>query len=121
MIKSSLCDYSAYMHCKGTITISNTAAAGAALNNVNKKVIFKNCAPFTDCTSEINNTEVDDARNITLVMPVYDLIEYSGIYSKTSGNLWHYYRDEPALNNAADIIGFPANNINSISFKFNQK
>ena len=60
MLKSSLCDYSdaynAYILVKGTISVNNSAAAGAAANNTNKKVIFKNCAPFTNCISEINNT-----------------------------------------------------------------
>ena len=57
MLKSSLCDYSdAYIVVKGTITVNNTAAADADANNTNKKVIFKNCAPFTNCISEINNT-----------------------------------------------------------------
>ena len=59
MIRSSLCDYSdAYIHVKGTITIQNTAAAVAAANNANKNVILKNCAPFANCVSEINNTQV---------------------------------------------------------------
>ena len=57
MLKSSLCDYNdAYILVKGTITVANTSTAGAAANNTNKKVIFKNCAPFTNCISEINNT-----------------------------------------------------------------
>ena len=57
MLKSSLCDYSdAYIIVKETITVNNTAAADADANNTNKKVIFKNCAPFTNCISEINNT-----------------------------------------------------------------
>ena len=57
MLKSILCDYSdAYIIVKGTITVNNTAAADADANNTNKKVIFKNCAPFTNCISEINNT-----------------------------------------------------------------
>ena len=60
MLRSSLCDYSdAYRLVKGNITVHNTAAEGAAANNTNKKVIFKNCAPFTDCISKINNTQVD--------------------------------------------------------------
>ena len=80
MLKSSLCDYSdAYILVKGTITVNNNAAAGPATNNTNKKVILKNCAPFTNCMSEINNTQV---------MPMYNLIEYSDNYSKTSGSLW---------------------------------
>ena len=57
MLKSSLCDYSdAYILVNGTISVNNTAAQGAVVNNNNKKVIFKNCAPFTNCISEINNT-----------------------------------------------------------------
>ena len=57
MLRSSLCDYSdAYILVKGNISVNNTAADGAAANNTNKKVIFKNCAPFTDCISKINNT-----------------------------------------------------------------
>ena len=95
MIRSYLCDYSdVYILVKGTITVPNMAAAGAAVNNNNKKVIFKNCALFTDCITEINNTQVDDAQKVHIVMPMYNLIEYSHAYSKTSGSLWQYYRDE---------------------------
>ena len=62
MLRSSLCDCSdAFILVKGTITVENTAAAEAATNNANKKVIFKNCAPFTSFISRISNTQVDDA------------------------------------------------------------
>ena len=89
MLKSSLCDYSdAYILVKGTITVNNTAAADSDANNTNKKVIFKNCAPFTICISEINNTQVDNTKDIDIVMPVYNLIEYSNSCSKTSESLW---------------------------------
>ena len=75
MLRSSLCDYSdTYILVKGNITVNNTAADGAAANNTNKKVIFKNCAPFTDCISKINNTQVDNAKDIDIVMPMYILI-----------------------------------------------
>ena len=58
MLRSSLCDYSdAYILVKGNITVNNTAAEGAAASNTIKKVIFKNCAPFTNCISKINNTK----------------------------------------------------------------
>ena len=81
MLRSNLCDYSdAYIPVKGTITVANTAAAGAAANNSNKKVIFKNDAPFTSCISRTNNTQVDDAQYIDVVMPMYNLIEYSDNY-----------------------------------------
>ena len=76
-----------YILVKRTITVSITVAAGAAVNNTNKKVIFKNCAPFTDCITEINSTQVDDAQKIDIVMPMYNLIEFCDAYSKTSGSL----------------------------------
>ena len=81
MLKSSLCDYSdAYILVKGTITINYTAASDADANNTNKKVILKNFAPFTICISEIDNRQIDDAENIHVVMPMYNLIEYSDNY-----------------------------------------
>ena len=67
MLRSNLCDYAdAYILVKGTITVDDTLATGAAVNNTNKKVIFKNCALFTNCISEINNTQVDDAKILIL-------------------------------------------------------
>ena len=85
ILKSSFCDYSdAYIHVKGTIIVNNTAAADADANNTNKKVIFKNCAPFTNCITEINNTDIDNAKDIDIVMPMYNFIEHSDNYSKTS-------------------------------------
>ena len=72
MLKSSLCDYSdASILLKGT-TVNDTSAAGAAGNNTNKKVIFKNCAPFTKGISKINNAQVDNAKDIDIVMPMYN-------------------------------------------------
>ena len=61
----------------------------------NKGVIFENCAPFTDCISEMNNTEIDNAKYIDAVMPIYNLIGYSDNYSKKLGNLWQYWTDKP--------------------------
>ena len=121
MLKSTLCDYGdAYILVKGTITVNNTAAAGAAANNTNKKVIFKNCAPFTNCISEINNTQIDHAKDIDIVMPMYNLIEYSDNYAKTTGSLWQYCKDIPARNANDDIIVFAENNTTD-SFKFKAK
>ena len=120
MLKSSFCDYSdAYVHVKGTITVNNTATADADTNNTNKKVIFKNCAPFTICISEINNTQAGNAKDIDIVMPMYNLIEYSDNYSKTSGSLWQYCKDIPAVNNNV-IIDFTGNN-RTDSFHFKVK
>ena len=88
MLRSSLCDYSdAYILVKENISVINNASAGAAANNRNKKVIFKDCAPFTNCISNINNTQIDSAEFIDILMPMYDVIEYSDNYSKTYGSL----------------------------------
>ena len=103
MLKSSLCDYSdAY---KGTITVNKTAAADDAdANNTNKRVIFKNCAPFHICVSEINNTLVD------IMMSMYNLIEYSDNNSKSSGTLWQFCKDIPAVDNNNAFVNFTDNN-----------
>ena len=121
MLKSSLCDYSdAYILVKGTISANNTADADANANNTNKKLIFKNCAPFTNCISEINNTQIDNAKDIDIVMPMYSLIEYSDNYAKTTGSLWQYDKDIPARNNNNAIIIFVENNLTD-SFNFKVK
>ena len=98
MLRSNLCDYAdAYILVNGTITITgardDTAARQA--DERDKGVTFKNCAPFTKCINRINNTEIDNAKDIDIVMPMYNLIEYSDNYSKTFGSLWKYYKDDP--------------------------
>ena len=60
------------------------AAAGASANNINRQITFKSCAPFTDWITEINNARIDEAQKFDIVMPMYNLIEYSDAYSKTS-------------------------------------
>ena len=100
MLRSNLCNYAnAYILVKGTITITDAGDDDAAkrLDERNKGVIFKNCAPFTKRTSRINNTDVDTAQYIDVVMPMYNLIEYSDNYSKTSGSLslCNTYKDDP--------------------------
>ena len=90
MLRFCLCDYSdAYLLVKENISVNNTAAA-ATTNNTNKKVIFNNCAPFTNCISKITNTQIDNAKYIDIVITMYKLIEYSDNYSKTSGSLSQY-------------------------------
>ena len=121
MLKSSLCDFSdAYILVKVTISVNDTAAQSAAANNTNKKVIFKNCAPFTNCISEVNNTQIDNAKDIDIVMPIYNLIEYSDNYAKTTGSLWQYCKDIPARNDNGEIIVFDLNNVTD-SFNFKVK
>ena len=91
MLKSDFCDYSdAYIAIKGTITVADP-------NDVeyNKKLAFKNNAPFISCISKINNTLIDNAEDLDTVMPMYNLIKYSKNYSNTSESLWNYYIDEP--------------------------
>ena len=101
MLKSSLCDYSdAYILVKGTTTITGAGADASArqADERDKGVAFENCALFTSCISEINNTQVDNAKDIDIIMPMYNLIEYSDNYAKTTGNLRQCFRDEPDNN-----------------------
>ena len=101
MLKSSLCDYSdPYILISGTITIDGAGADYNAkrIDKINKGVIFNNCAPFTGCISEINNIQIDNAKDLDVVMPMYDLIECISNYSETSGSLCQYYRDDPHYN-----------------------
>ena len=103
MLKSNLCDYAdAYVLVKDRITITGAGADDATrrADEKDKGVTFKNCAPFTKCMSRINNTDVDTTRDIDIVIPMYNLIEYSDNYSKTSGSLWQYYKDDPNDNMA---------------------
>ena len=98
MLRSNLCDYAdAYILVKGAITITgagNDAAAKQA-DERDKGVVLKNCAPFTKCISRINNTHIDNAQDIDILMSMYNLIEYSDNYSRTSASLWQYYKDDP--------------------------
>ena len=101
MLRSSLCDSSdAYILVSGTITktVAGADDAEKRLDERKKGVIIKNCAPFTDCTSKINNTQIDNAKYLDVVMPMYKLIEDSNNYSKTSESLWQYYRQDPGDN-----------------------
>ena len=61
----------------------------------NKAVAFKNNAPFISCISKINGIKIDNAEDLDVVMPMYNLLKYSKNYEKTTGSLWNYYRDEP--------------------------
>ena len=117
MLRSNLCHYSdAYILLKGTITITGNAGPPAGRTEAqllaarqaderDKGIIFKNYAPFTKCICRINNTDIDNAKDINIVMPMYNLIEYSDNYAKTSRSLYQYYKDEPN-NNLADSESF---------------
>ena len=111
MLRSNLCDYAdAYILVTGTITITGAGNHDATKQTDERDngVKFKNCMPFAKCISRIDDTEKDNAQNIDIVMPMYNLIEYSDNYSKTSGSLCQYYKDD-----TNDTIK------NSESFKFN--
>ena len=89
----------------GMITLTKAPAEGGFIDIRNKSLAFKSKAPFTNCISKINNVLTDNAEDLDVVMLVYNLLEYSKNYRKTTGILWNYYRDE--ANN------FPANSYNA--------
>ena len=119
MLRSDLCDYSdAYVWVKGTITVTNPN------NNANfdRRLTLKNNAPFISCVSKINSELVENAEDLDIVIPMYNLLEYSKNYEKTSGSLFNYYRDEPSEDEIANDNG--AINIsirNSKSFDYKTK
>ena len=91
MLRSDLWGFSdAYIVVKGDITVPEPNNAKR-----NKSVAFKNNAPFINCISKINDVQIDNAEDQDVVMPMYNLLEYSKNYGKTTGSLWNYYRDEP--------------------------
>ena len=92
MLRSDLCNFSdAYIVVKGDIIVTSPNNAKR-----NKAVAFKNNAPFINCISKINGIKIDNAEDLDVVMPMYNLLEYSKNYKKTTGSLWNYYRDEPS-------------------------
>ena len=132
MLRSDLCDYSdAYIVVKGNIIVNkkiftaddieepnNTAANITVPNTANnnsfgeKNLVFKNNAPFINCVSKISGIKIDNAEGLDVVMSMYNLLEYSKNYGKTTGSLWNYYRDE--LNSGTD-----ANNIDQLILNSN--
>ena len=136
MLRSDLRNFNdVYIVVKGNITVTNkiftaddfeapnyTAANATATNNANnnafgeKKLVFKNNAPFINCTLKINCVKIDNAEGLDVVMPMYNLLEYSKNYGKTTGSLWNYYRDEP--NSYTDNKEIKYSIINSKSFDY---
>ena len=137
MLRSDLRDFSdAYIAVKGNITatkktftaddidaLNNTAANVTAANTANnnafgdKKLVFKNNAPFINCISNINGVKIDNAEHLDVVMPMYNLLEYSKNYRKTTGTLWNYYRDEPSSTIGAKNITHSILNSESFDYK----
>ena len=97
MLRSDLCDYpDAYIVVKGNIVL--TKANGRRTIDIrNRFLAFKNNAPFTNWISKINNLLIDNAEDLDVVMPMYNLLQYSKNYRKTTGSLWNYYRDKPMI------------------------
>ena len=92
MLRSDLCNFNdAYIVVKGIITVTEPDNAKR-----NKEVAFKNNAPFINCISKINDVKIDNAKDLDVVMPMYNLLEYSKSYRKTTGSFSNYYRDEPS-------------------------
>ena len=139
MLRSDLCDFSdAYIVVKGNITVTkkaftaddndapnNTAANTSATNTTNnnafgdKKLVFKNNAPFINCISKINGVKIDNAEDVDVVMPMYNLLEYSKNYKKTTGSLWNCYRNEPSSTIVANKITHSILNSKSFDYKAN--
>ena len=124
MLRSNLCDYSdAYILVKGTVTVTALGANNGA-NNIrdkkNRPLILKNNAPFVSCITRINGELIEDADDLDIVMPMYNLLEYIKNYRKTIGSLYNYYRDE-LTNDVNDNYFDNRNAVNSEAFKFKNK
>ena len=114
MLRSDLCDYSdAYIVVKGKITVTRPGSI-----MYDKKLALKNNAPFTSCISKINNTPIDNAEDLDIVKPMYNLLEFRK-YRKTTGSFWNYYRDEPnsSIGGENDNINYSIEDSKSFDYK----
>ena len=138
MLRSDLCDFSdACVVVNGNITVTkktftaddidapnSTEANVTATNTANnafgdKKLVFKNNAPFINCISKINGVKIDNAEDLDVVMPMYNLLEYSKNHKKTTRSLWNNYRDEPSSTIGANNITHPILNSEFFDYKAN--
>ena len=126
VLKPNLCD-----HAEACILVDGTIRAANNVNN-NTRLALRNCAPFAKCNLEINVEHIDTAENLDIVMPMYNLIEYSDNYQDSSATLYQYKRNEPPddINNnlatntsssfkyKVDLLGNPAvdNNVAKLSY-----
>ena len=123
MLRSNLCDYSdAYILVKDTIMVTALGVNNDA-NNIrdkrNRPLILKNNAPFVSCITRINGELIEDADDLDIVMPMYNLLEYSKNYRKTLGSLYNYYRDELTNDNNDNFDNISV--VNSEAFKYKNK
>ena len=103
VIKPNLCDYSdAYILVAGDIKVADVAA--------NTNVAFKNCAPFARCVRHVNDEHVETAENLDIIMPIYNLIEYSDNYADSSRSLYRFKRDESPMNDAKNLSNVALDN-----------
>ena len=117
MLRSNLCDFSdAYIVVKGNITFTKTNRRGI-IDKRNRVVAVKNNAPFTNWISKINNVLIDNTEDLDVVMPMYNLLEYSKSYRKATGSLWNYYRDESNNPPVADYNEDPITNSEYFKYK----
>ena len=115
MIRSDLCEFSdSYIVVKGTITVTDPNDA-----SYDKKLALKNNVPLTSCTSKINNTLIDNAEDLDIVIPMYNLLQYSKNYRKTTRRLWNYHRDEPnsGISGENNNINYTIKDSNSFDYK----
>ena len=115
MLRSDLYDFSdSYIIVKGTITVTDPHN-----DTHDKKLAFKNNEPFVSCIANTNNTLIDNAEDLDIVMPIYNLIEYSKNYSKTTESFWKYYGDErnSGLGGAVNNINYSIKNSKSFDYK----
>ena len=119
MLRSDLCDYAdASILVNGTITVIGIInGAENEINRRNRPLILKNYAPFVSCITKINNELIEDAENLDIVMPMYNLLEYSKNYRKTIGSLYNYYRDELSNDNNNNFANRNVVNSNTFSIK----
>ena len=115
MLRSNLCDYSdAYILVKGTITV----AGNNLRDRQNRPLILNNNTPFVSCITRINGELIEDADDLDIVMPMYNLLEYSKNYRKTIGSLYNYYRDELSDNaNDDNFSNIKVVNSNTLKYK----
>ena len=120
MLRSDLYDYAdAYILVNGIITVPANAGANNVRDKKNRPLILKNNTPFVSCITRINGELIEDADDLDIVMPMYNLLEYSKNYRKTIGSLYNYHRGEltdDGNNNFAN-----RNVVNPNAFKYKNK
>ena len=119
-IRDDLCDFNdAYIVVTGKITVTNP---GNSLNEYNRKVSLKNSAPFFNCILQVNDQLIEDAQDLDIVMPMFNLLYCSKNFRKTTGSFWNYYPDKPKSghdNNAnlRERIIYPIKDSKSFDYK----